>query len=78
MKRIHNIRIRIIIVFASVLIAVLIGISRMTLGVHYFSDVIAGYCAGGIWLTISVTALEYIARRRNQIREVTVTSGENR
>jgi membrane-associated phospholipid phosphatase len=78
MKRIHSTRIRIIIVFASVLIAVLIGISRMTLGVHYFSDVIAGYFAGTIWLTICVTALEYISRRRNKIQEVTVDAVESR
>jgi membrane-associated phospholipid phosphatase len=34
---------------AAVLIA-MIGLSRIYLGVHYPSDVIAGYCAGAVWV----------------------------
>jgi hypothetical protein len=37
---------------------VLIGFSRMYLGVHYFSDVIAGYAAGGVWLSALITGAE--------------------
>jgi undecaprenyl-diphosphatase len=33
-----------------ILLILLIGISRIYLGVHYASDVIAGYSAGFIWL----------------------------
>lgn len=33
-----------------------IGFSRMYLGVHYPTDVIAGYTAGGIWLTGCILA----------------------
>ena len=40
----------ILIFFDAVLVVELIGISRLYLGVHYLSDVIAGYLAGGIWL----------------------------
>ena len=28
----------------------MIGFSRIYLGVHYPSDVIAGYCAGAVWV----------------------------
>ena len=39
---------------------VLIGISRIYLGAHFPSDVLAGYIAGTIWLVLSVIALEWI------------------
>ncbi|RSD28614.1 phosphatase PAP2 family protein [Mesobacillus subterraneus] len=40
-----------------------IGISRIYLGAHYPSDVIAGYLAGGIWLILCILALEYVKWR---------------
>jgi membrane-associated phospholipid phosphatase len=45
---------------------VLIGFSRMYLGVHYFSDVVAGYAAGGVWLSALITGAETI-RRSNRV-----------
>ena len=33
-------------------VVIMIGISRVYLGVHYFSDVIAGYCVAAVWLVI--------------------------
>ena len=35
-----------------------IGFSRMYLGVHWFSDVLAGYIGGAIWLYACLAALE--------------------
>jgi membrane-associated phospholipid phosphatase len=40
-----------------------IGISRIYLGVHYPSDVIAGYCAGAVWVG-AVGFLDKILRNR--------------
>jgi undecaprenyl-diphosphatase len=42
-----------LIIFLIILIA-LIGISRLYLGVHYLSDVLAGYAIGFIWLLLSI------------------------
>lgn len=53
-------------IFAAIAI-ILIGISRMYLGVHYPSDVIAGFIAGIAWLgfvVASMQALQFFAERR--------------
>lgn len=42
----------------TVTLALLIGFSRLTLGVHYVSDVLGGYALGAAWLTASVAAFE--------------------
>jgi undecaprenyl-diphosphatase len=60
----HYRYLRIILVFALALLVVLIGISRMTLGVHYLSDVVAGFAAGGVWLTACILAMNTVDRRR--------------
>lgn len=46
-------------------LVLLIGFSRLYLGVHYFSDVIAGYTAGSVWLAIMISGAE-VARRYQQ------------
>src|SRR5215207_4190897 len=58
-------RARTAIVFGAALLVLSIGFSRMYLGVHYFSDVVAGFAAGGVWLSVSITAMEF-ARRGKQ------------
>jgi undecaprenyl-diphosphatase len=50
------------IVVGAVLLVLLIGLSRMYLGVHYLSDVLGGYAAGVVWLAACITGLE-VARR---------------
>ena len=41
-----------------------IGFARVYLGVHYISDVVAGYIAGFVWLVTCVTAGRVALRRR--------------
>ena len=44
-------------------LVVAIGLSRLYLGVHYFSDIVGGLAAGALWLTACLTGLE-VARRK--------------
>ncbi|MFP3322551.1 phosphatase PAP2 family protein [Planococcus sp. SIMBA_160] len=52
-------------------VIVLIGISRIYLGAHFPSDVLAGYIAGTIWLVLSLVALEWIQwQKRSPVQPV--------
>ena len=53
------------------LFVALVGISRIYLGVHYLSDVLAAVAASGGWLTLSLTAVAIWCRHRRlpQIKE---------
>ena len=57
-------RARTAVVFGAALLVLLIGFSRMYLGVHYFSDVVAGYAAGGVWLSALITGAETVRRSK--------------
>jgi membrane-associated phospholipid phosphatase len=60
---------RVAAVCGAALLVVLIGFSRMYLGVHYFSDVVAGYAAGGVWLGALITGAETMRRGSKQLGE---------
>ncbi len=47
------------------LLILLIGTSRIYLGAHFPSDIIAGYIAGTIWLTLCILVLEWIRWQRS-------------
>jgi len=51
-------------VIATAVLVVAIGISRLYLGVHYFSDVVGGYAVGVLWLSVCISGLQVAERRR--------------
>ena len=44
-------------------LVLLIGFSRIYLGAHYLSDVIAGYAAAAVWLTFCILVTDRTQRR---------------
>ncbi len=47
--------------FATGALVFLIGLSRIGLGVHYLSDVWAGYLVGALWLIVGISLTEWLS-----------------
>jgi membrane-associated phospholipid phosphatase len=52
--RLDSRRARALVLAATVLLVAVIGFSRLYLGVHYLSDVLAGLAGGAVWLALAV------------------------
>ncbi|MDR6555634.1 phosphatase PAP2 family protein [Paenibacillus qinlingensis] len=64
---------RTIVLVCSILMILLIGISRIYLGVHYPSDVVAAYFASGFWFALCVWIFQwYMEKRYNQKKPASV------
>ncbi|HEU5013235.1 MAG TPA: bifunctional DedA family/phosphatase PAP2 family protein [Roseiflexaceae bacterium] len=55
-------KLRTAVICAAAALVVLIGFCRLYLGVHYFSDVVGGVAAGGVWLSTCITGMELVRR----------------
>lgn len=55
---------RVAIIAGACVMVALVGISRMYLGVHYLSDVLAAAAEGCAWLAVCITAISTLRRRR--------------
>lgn len=64
-------------VLLSILI-LLIGVSRTYLGVHYASDVLAGFAAGLLWLVLAISSLKFIQHRiRVKQKKISLEAAED-
>lgn len=59
----------------TVVLAAAIGISRLYLGVHYLSDVLAGFLLGTVWLTVCISAYR---RARSKLRQLSTPETRTR
>ena len=55
---------RVLVVSAAGLLIAAIGVSRIYLGVHYPTDVVAGYAAGSMWLAFCISLLMWWEQER--------------
>lgn len=56
-------RLRVYIIAIAVLLALVIGLSRLYLGVHYPTDVLAGWCLGAAWAGLCLVVAAWLQRR---------------
>ena len=62
-RHIHSWRWRLAVITLALALVATIGLSRVYLGVHYPTDVIAGYFAGSAWLAFCISLLLWWERR---------------
>ncbi|PIR77939.1 MAG: PA-phosphatase [Candidatus Magasanikbacteria bacterium CG10_big_fil_rev_8_21_14_0_10_36_16] len=66
-------RVKVNIFFTTLLLIILIGFSRIYLGVHYVSDVWEGYLLGALWLIIGISISQYLFSKKT-INQVIITT----
>ena len=63
-SRVRDTRLRVLIVIGAIAAVMLVAFSRIYLGAHYLSDVVAAMCSSTAWLALCLTAVHDLARRR--------------
>jgi undecaprenyl-diphosphatase len=63
-SRFHDRRLRAAFVIGAIVAVALVGFSRMYLGAHYLSDVLAAACSSTAWLVLCLSAVHHLVRRK--------------
>lgn len=59
LRHLRGVRAKTAALFTGLFVIVMLGFSRMYLGVHYVSDVLGGYLLGALWLIIGIAVVEW-------------------
>jgi membrane-associated phospholipid phosphatase len=70
-RRASGLASRVLIIGSATVLVAAIGFSRLYLGVHFLSDVVAGFAAGTAWLALLYIALEARSRYTSRYRAST-------
>jgi undecaprenyl-diphosphatase len=58
---------RVVLLLLSAFMIIIIGTSRIYLGVHYPSDVVGGFAVSAFWVTIAITVYWYLQNKRKVV-----------
>ena len=53
---------KVLVLAGGLMIIILVGLSRLVLGEHYFSDVLSGYLVGAVWVVLFICLTELKSR----------------
>ncbi len=70
-------RVRIFIIFVAAMLTILVGASRVYLGVHWPTDVLAGWAGGAAWAIFCWTVMYWLQQRGKIEQQGTEPSAEN-
>jgi undecaprenyl-diphosphatase len=65
-RNFKNWRLKANLFFAFITVILLIGFSRLYLGVHFLSDVIGGYIIGGMWVLLGISLSEWLISKEKR------------
>ena len=76
----HTVHARVLLIVGALVYAITVGLSRVFLGHHWFTDVLAGWILGAAWLALVITAhrLYLTVRKRSHSAQGAVADSRRR